>query len=111
MNRPLFALRVASKAGLGMMAAGLLITSPARADGLLASQVGAQGHLLMVQSVPTPLDQRNCQTLRNCRFSKGGSFRGCVSSYSCRTCHYVPSSCTVGSARRTCQRQVCDWGA
>lgn len=58
-----------------------------------------------------PVDaQRNCQTLRNCQFSKGGSFRGCVSSYSCRTCRFVASRCSVGSVSGKCQRQVCDWG-
>jgi hypothetical protein len=54
--------------------------------------------------------QRNCQTLRNCQFSKGGSFRGCVSSYSCRVCRYVVSKCSVGATTGKCERQVCEWG-
>ena len=54
--------------------------------------------------------QRNCQTLRNCQYSRGGSFRGCVSSYSCRNCRYVISKCSVGASTGKCERQVCEWG-
>ncbi len=53
---------------------------------------------------------RNCQTLRNCRYTPGGSFRGCVSSYSCRICRYVVAKCAVGISSAQCRRQVCDWG-
>lgn len=64
-----------------------------------------------VQLVPGVNDGgRNCQTLRNCRYTPGGSFRGCVSSYSCRTCRYVVAKCTVGASSAQCRRQVCDWG-
>jgi hypothetical protein len=53
--------------------------------------------------------QRNCQTLRTCNFSKGGSFRGCISTYSCKACRFVPGKCSVGASKGTCYRQVCDW--
>jgi hypothetical protein len=51
---------------------------------------------------------RDCQTITTCQFSKGGSYRGCLSSYSCRVCRYVPSSC--GSSRKRCFKSVCTWG-
>jgi hypothetical protein len=35
---------------------------------------------------------RDCQTITTCRFQKGGSYRGCLSSYSCRVCKFVPPS-------------------
>jgi hypothetical protein len=67
--------------------------------------------VLPVQSAPGNNDGgRICQTLRNCRYTPGGSFRGCVSSYSCRTCRYVVAKCTVGASSGQCRRQVCDWG-
>ncbi len=54
---------------------------------------------------------RDCQTLLTCNFSRKGSVRGCLSSYSCRQCRFVKSRCRVGERRGTCQRLVCDWGA
>jgi hypothetical protein len=53
--------------------------------------------------------QRDCQTIRTCNFRKGGSYRGCLSSYSCRVCHFVPVSCR-GLGGGKCQRLVCTWG-
>ena len=53
---------------------------------------------------------RDCQTIVNCRFTKGGSYRGCVSSYSCRVCSFVPSSCRITGARGRCQKLRCTWG-
>jgi hypothetical protein len=55
--------------------------------------------------------QRHCQTIRTCRFERGGSYRGCLSSFSCRSCRFVPAKCSIGGASGKCQRQVCDWGA
>lgn len=55
--------------------------------------------------------QRDCQTVVQCRFTKGGSYRGCISAYSCRVCRLVADRCAVGVARRTCQRLRCSWGA
>jgi hypothetical protein len=54
--------------------------------------------------------QRDCQTIRNCQYAKGGAFRGCVSSYSCRICRFVPARCSVGNVSGTCRRLACDRG-
>lgn len=53
---------------------------------------------------------RDCQTITTCRFTKGGSYRGCLSSYSCRVCRFVPSSCTISGTRKRCHKSVCTWG-
>jgi hypothetical protein len=55
--------------------------------------------------------QRDCQTIRTCNFARGGAYRGCLSSYSCRVCRFVRSSCQVGAGRRgVCQQMRCTWG-
>lgn len=54
---------------------------------------------------------RDCQTITTCQFKKGGAWRGCVSSYSCRTCNFVASSCQVGGAKgKRCFTSRCAWG-
>ncbi len=53
--------------------------------------------------------QRDCQTIRTCNFRKGGSYRGCLSSYSCRVCRFVKVSCK-GMRGGSCQRLRCGWG-
>ena len=53
---------------------------------------------------------RDCQTLLSCNFTKGGKYRGCVSSYSCRVCRFVRAKCTVGARRGVCEKLVCSWG-
>lgn len=55
--------------------------------------------------------QRDCQTILTCNFRRNGSYRGCLSSYSCRACRFVPARCSVGSRRRTCHQVRCGWGA
>lgn len=52
--------------------------------------------------------QRDCQTIRTCNYRRGGSYRGCLSSYSCRVCRFVPVSCR--GRRGTCQKLRCTWG-
>jgi hypothetical protein len=60
---------------------------------------------------PAGLDaQRDCQTIRSCSYSRGGVYRGCVSSYSCRVCRFVQARCTVDGQSRVCQRLKCSWG-
>jgi hypothetical protein len=54
--------------------------------------------------------QRDCQTIRTCNYREGGSYRGCLSSYSCRTCRFVPASCKGLGRRGTCRKLVCTWG-
>jgi hypothetical protein len=53
---------------------------------------------------------RDCQTIRSCRYTSGGSYRGCVSSYSCRICRFVRASCRMDADRRVCQELRCTWG-
>jgi hypothetical protein len=53
--------------------------------------------------------QRDCQTIRTCNFRRGGSYRGCLSSYSCRNCRFVRASCR-GLGRGVCRKLVCSWG-
>ncbi len=54
--------------------------------------------------------QRDCQTLLKCQYAKGASFRGCISTYSCKTCRLVPGRCDLAGARN-CLRMNCGWGA
>jgi hypothetical protein len=53
---------------------------------------------------------RDCQTVRQCRFTPGGLYRGCISAYSCRVCRFVESRCQVIGRERTCRSLRCDWG-
>ncbi|WP_334145469.1 hypothetical protein [Hyphomicrobium sp.] len=53
---------------------------------------------------------RDCQTIITCNFKKGGSYRGCLSSYSCRVCRFVASGPTIGGTRKRGHASVCTWG-
>jgi len=53
---------------------------------------------------------RDCQVVRTCNFGRGGTYRGCLSSFTCRICRFVSSPCFVDGARRVCQRMRCTWG-
>ena len=56
--------------------------------------------------------QRDCQTVLTCNYAKGGSYRGCLSSYSCRTCRFVTARCSIaGGGRKVCRELRCGWGA
>lgn len=80
----------------------------AAGSALFLSQTG----VAVAQQAQGIVPQRDCSTIRTCRFDRGGPYRGCVSSYSCRACEFVVSNCTVGSGRRgKCQRLRCGWGA
>jgi hypothetical protein len=54
--------------------------------------------------------QRDCQTIRTCNFARGGSYRGCLSSYSCRVCRFMAAPCRMDAGRRVCQEMRCTWG-
>ena len=83
------------RAALGLVAiAGVALTIPFAA----AQQPGAQNQ------------GRDCQTVRTCNFSRTGAVRGCLSSYSCRTCRTVNVRCQIPGAGPTCQEVRCDWG-
>jgi hypothetical protein len=53
---------------------------------------------------------RDCQTIRTCRYTSGGYYRGCVSSYSCRVCSFVRTSCRMDAGKQVCQALRCTWG-
>jgi hypothetical protein len=81
------------------LAASLLIALAVLAAGALAPGSG-DAHAA----------DRKCQTVLTCNFTKGGSYRGCLSSYTCRQCRFVASRCTVGGATGSCRKIVCTWG-
>lgn len=86
------------------MAAGMVAVA-------LVAMLGAAG--AAAQQGPGGLvnPQRDCQTILTCNFKRGGSYRGCLSSYSCRLCRMVPARCSVGNRRAVCQQVRCNWGA
>jgi hypothetical protein len=53
---------------------------------------------------------RDCQTIRTCRFTSGGVYRGCLSSYSCRVCRLVATRCSIDPGSRVCRQMRCTWG-
>jgi hypothetical protein len=56
---------------------------------------------------------RDCQTILTCNYSRRGSFRGCLSSYTCRVCRPQRVRCSasdISSGRRQCTELVCTWG-
>jgi hypothetical protein len=87
---------------LGLSAAALI------AGALLAMLAGPSA----AQSGPgSGFDpNRDCQTIRQCRFTPGGAYRGCISAYSCRVCQLVTSRCTISGRGQTCRQMRCTWG-
>jgi hypothetical protein len=81
----------------------------------LAAAFVATGLLAVVspaiaqQALDPGIGGRDCQTVRTCNFSRRGAVRGCLSSYTCRTCKTVRSRCDVAGLKR-CERVVCTWG-
>ena len=60
---------------------------------------------------PAGLDpNRDCQTIRTCQYARGGIYRGCLSSYSCRRCRLVRAPCRIDAGRRVCHEMRCVWG-
>jgi hypothetical protein len=53
---------------------------------------------------------RDCQTIRTCNFARRGTYRGCLSTYSCRVCRFMRAACYIDGARRVCQQMRCTWG-
>jgi hypothetical protein len=65
------------------------------------------------QAVGTDPRNRHCQTLLTCNYARGGAYRGCLSSYTCRVCRPQPVRCTasdIASGRTRCTELVCSWG-
>lgn len=54
--------------------------------------------------------QRDCQTVLRCNFRRNGSYRGCISAYSCRVCRLVAARCAIGKFSGNCNRMQCSWG-
>lgn len=53
--------------------------------------------------------EKDCQTIRRCQFERGGSYRGCISAYTCRRCDFVPARCTISGRERVCRQLQCTW--
>lgn len=88
----------------------------------LAAIFAAPLLLVMLASISTPASaqtigtdpsNKRCQTLLTCNYSRGGTYRGCLSSYTCRICRPQRVRCTasdLASGRRQCTELVCTWG-
>ena len=60
---------------------------------------------------PAPFNVgRDCQVVRSCNFGRYGAYRGCLSTFTCRVCRFIPARCTLDGAQRVCQRIRCTWG-
>ena len=84
----------------------------ARASLFMLLLIGGIAGAGAAMAQPALLDpQRDCQTIRTCNFARGGIYRGCLSSYSCRVCRMVAARCRIGGGpRRLCQELRCNWG-
>ena len=82
----------------------------ATAASALAVGLAMVGGLSSFASAQAPRNlERDCKVLRTCNFTKNGQPRGCLSSYTCRTCKMVPVKCNIGG-RTKCQEFICSWG-
>jgi hypothetical protein len=101
----------------------MAVRGAARLRGRVAAILAAPFVLLMLTSaVPTSAAaqiigtgprNRHCQTLLTCSYSRGGVYRGCLSSYSCRVCRPQRVRCTasdLATGRTRCTELVCAWG-
>jgi len=80
---------------------------------LLALLAGSTLGWLTAEATAQPVGVdpgRDCQTLLTCSFTRGGLYRGCLSSYSCRVCNLVPTRCRLDPGSRVCQQLRCTWG-
>lgn len=79
----------------------------------LAALLAASLSTASAQNLPN--QGRDCQTVRTCNFTRGAEVRGCLSSYTCRTCKLVAAKCYINSEQGNpnqgpCQRLRCSWG-
>lgn len=97
--------------GVGKTASGAVAMQNWRMSviGLLAGGFLVAATAAAVAQAPG-ISQRDCQTIRTCNYARGGLYRGCLSSYTCRVCRFVRSSCFVDGSRRLCQQLRCTWG-
>lgn len=104
---------------LSIVRCGVLITVAAFASAALAAPLAPLSSplkqaplVLQVQVGPSGLinPQSDCRTIRTCSYTRNGSFRGCLSSFSCRVCQLVPTRCAIGANRANCHEMRCNWG-
>jgi hypothetical protein len=101
----------------------MAVRSSAHSRGRLAAILAAPFLLLtLVSALPTSASaqvvgtdprNRHCQTLLTCNYTRGGVYRGCLSSYTCRVCRPQRVRCTasdIASGRTRCTELVCTWG-
>jgi len=93
------ALSAVFKAGAAVAFAAVVASTGV--TGTAIAQVGPDGAI-------NP--SRDCQTIRTCRFKKGGDFRGCISTFSCRVCRFVTARCRIAGKSQNCRRLRCSWG-
>lgn len=75
----------------------------------IAVTIAVSGYALAQTAGGAPPSQRDCQTIRTCNFARGAAVRGCLSSYSCRSCRFVPRCQTI-AGKRVCDYQArCGW--
>lgn len=88
------------------------VCGPVLAVGVAAVVLWGSAEGVRAQSAPLSSSQRDCQTIVQCRFKRGGDYRGCISAYRCRRCRVVRSrTCEGRNAQRpVCRRVVCSWG-
>jgi hypothetical protein len=75
--------------------------------------LGASPSAMAQQASGTDPRNKHCQTLLTCNYARGGQYRGCLSSYTCRVCRPQQVRCTrsdIASGRRLCTELVCSWG-
>jgi hypothetical protein len=80
---------------------------------VFALLVGGLLVLLPLESAAQPPGlnpNKDCQTLLTCRYTRGGIYRGCLSSYSCRVCRLVAARCRIDPGSRVCHQLRCTWG-
>lgn len=85
---------------LGFLAVAVMMSAGLASDRAVA-QAGPNGLI-------NP--NRDCQTILRCNFARSGSYRGCISAYSCRVCKLVRANCAIGNVRANCERMRCSWG-
>ena len=69
----------------------------------------AQAQTLPPSALVSPPSRKDCQVVRTCNFARDAEVRGCLSSYSCRSCRFVPRCQTI-AGKRVCDYQAqCGW--
>ena len=101
-----------SMLGLALALLGAAITGAAAVPGGSVSIPSPASLVVPVQAGPGGLINpiRDCQTIRQCRYTRGGSYRGCISTYTCKVCKLVEARCEIGGRTQNCREMQCSWG-